>query len=62
MAAQRATKILGIFARLNKRDGKPHYLRHQPRVWGYLNRALAHPALAQLQDWYVANVPPPSSI
>ena len=26
MGAQRATKILGIFARLDKRDGKPQYL------------------------------------
>ena len=46
VAAQRASKILGIFARLNKRDGKPQYLRHIPRVWGYLQRSLAHPSLA----------------
>jgi aminoglycoside/choline kinase family phosphotransferase len=59
MAAQRATKILGIFARLNRRDGKPHYLRHQPRVHGYLLRALAHPSLGALQTWYQAHVPPP---
>ncbi len=56
-AAQRASKILGIFARLEKRDGKPQYLRHMPRVWGYLRRALAHPALGQLQSWYRAHVP-----
>lgn len=59
MAAQRATKILGIFARLNRRDGKPHYLRHQPRVFGYVQRALAHPSLGPLQSWYQAHVPPP---
>ena len=59
LAAQRATKILGIFARLDRRDGKPQYLRHMPRVWGYLQRSLAHPALATLQDWYSANVPAP---
>lgn len=59
MAAQRATKILGIFARLNHRDGKSVYLRHQPRVYGYLSRALAHPDLATLKGWYDANVPPP---
>ena len=41
-------KILGIFARLDMRDGKPQYLRHMPRVWGYLRRSLAHPALAPL--------------
>ena len=57
MAAQRATKILGIFARLDKRDGKPQYLRHMPRVWRYLQRALAHPALHHLARWYKSNVP-----
>jgi len=38
LAAQRASKILGIFSRLDRRDGKPQYLRHLPRVWGYLQR------------------------
>ena len=59
LAAQRASKILGIFARLDRRDGKPQYLRHMPRVWSYLQRSLAHPALASLSGWYSANVPPP---
>ncbi len=58
LAAQRASKILGIFARLDARDGKPQYLRHVPRVWRYLQRALAHPALAPLAAWYRVNVPP----
>jgi hypothetical protein len=57
-SAQRASKILGIFARLDRRDGKPQYLRHLPRVWGYLQRSLAHPGLASLRAWYEANVPP----
>ena len=57
LATQRATKILGIFARLHRRDGKPQYLRHMPRVWGYLQRSLEHPALASLKAWYGANVP-----
>ncbi len=61
LAAQRASKILGIFARLDRRDGKPQYLRHIPRVWGYLQRSLAHPALATLQDWYSLNVPAPDA-
>ena len=60
MSAQRNTKLLGIFARLNRRDGKPHYLRHQPRIWTYLTRSLAHPVLAPLREWYSANVPPPA--
>jgi len=57
LAAQRASKILGIFARLDRRDGKSQYLRHLPRVWVYLRRALAHPALTPLAGWYRANVP-----
>jgi hypothetical protein len=59
LAAQRASKILGIFARLDRRDGKPQYLRHLPRVWSYLQRSLAHPALVPLDEWYRVNVPPP---
>ena len=57
LAAQRASKILGIFARLDQRDGKPQYLRHLPRVWGYLQRSLSHPALEALNAWYIAHVP-----
>jgi tRNA threonylcarbamoyl adenosine modification protein YjeE len=52
MAAQRNSKIQGIFVRLNVRDGKPQYLRHLPRIRGYLRRALAHPALAELKALY----------
>jgi tRNA threonylcarbamoyl adenosine modification protein YjeE len=59
MGAQRASKILGIFARLDRRDGKPQYLRHLPRVWSYLQRCLAHPDLAALAEWYRVNIPPP---
>jgi tRNA threonylcarbamoyl adenosine modification protein YjeE len=59
MSAQRNTRLLGTFARLNRRDGKPQYLRHQPRIWTYLNRSLAHPALSAFRQWYAAHVPPP---
>lgn len=59
MSAQRNTRLLGTFARLNRRDGKPQYLRHQPRIWTYLTRSLAHPVLAGLREWYSANVRPP---
>ena len=55
MAAQRNSKILGIFVRLNERDGKPAYLKHLPRIRNYLERALAHPALAELRDFYLRN-------
>lgn len=59
MSAQRNTRLLGTFARLNGRDGKPQYLKHRPRIWTYLERSLAHPALTSLRIWYTANVPPP---
>lgn len=52
MAAQRNSKILGIFVRLDARDGKPHYLRHLPRIGSYLARALAHPALSPVRELY----------
>ena len=60
VAAQRASKILGIFARLDRRDGKQQYLRHIPRVWRYLQRSLAHPSLAPLNAWYGVHVPAPN--
>ncbi len=57
LGAQRNTKILGIFTRLWKRDGKAHYLELQPRVWTYLERGLQHPALASVRDWFDRNLP-----
>ena len=58
LAAQRNCKILGIFTRLWKRDGKPGYLAHIPRVWRLLEQDLGHPALAQLADWLGRHLPP----
>ncbi|MEQ9449008.1 MAG: aminoglycoside phosphotransferase, partial [Rhodospirillaceae bacterium] len=52
MAAQRISKILGIFVRLAERDGKPAYLSHLPRMLGYLDRVLDRPFLSDLKDWY----------
>jgi aminoglycoside/choline kinase family phosphotransferase len=57
MGAQRATKILGIFARLDRRDGKPHYLAHLPRVERYLAKDLSHPDLVSLRAWYAEYLP-----
>ncbi len=57
MGAQRATKILGLFARLNKRDKKPEYLRHLPRIERHLARNLAHPLLRPLAVWYQNHLP-----
>jgi len=51
MAAQRATKILGIFIRLNERDGKPAYLKHLPRIQEYLKRSLKNPVLKDYKNW-----------
>jgi aminoglycoside/choline kinase family phosphotransferase len=56
LAAQRNTRILGVFTRLWKRDNKPGYRRFQPRMWGLLERDLEHPVLAPVRDWFDANV------
>jgi N-acetylmuramate 1-kinase len=58
LAAQRNTRILGVFTRLWKRDDKPHYRRFQPRMWGLLERDLEHPQLKPVADWFDANIPP----
>lgn len=60
LGAQRNLKILGIFARLALRDGKPGYLALLPRVWAHLMHDIAHPALAPLADWLAAHAPEPS--
>jgi aminoglycoside/choline kinase family phosphotransferase len=57
LAAQRNTRILGVFVRLWKRDSKPHYRGFQPRMWGLLERDLANPALAPVKAWFDSNVP-----
>ena len=57
LAAQRNTRILGVFTRLWKRDGKPGYRRFQPRMWGLLERDLSHMVLAVVREWFDANVP-----
>jgi N-acetylmuramate 1-kinase len=51
MAAQRTAKILGIFVRLDRRDGKPAYLKHLPRMQDYFRAALRHPALAEVHSF-----------
>ncbi|MDP9056785.1 MAG: phosphotransferase [Pseudomonadota bacterium] len=57
LGAQRNAKIIGIFVRLWRRDGKPRYLSLIPRVWALLERDLAHPALAPVAGWFAANIP-----
>lgn len=57
LAAQRNTRILGVFCRLWQRDGKAHYTTFQPRMWGLLERDLAHPDLVPVRDWFDRHVP-----
>jgi aminoglycoside/choline kinase family phosphotransferase len=57
LGAQRNAKIVGIFTRLWRRDGKPRYPAMCPRVWRYLNRDLDHPALTPVKAWFDANIP-----
>ncbi len=58
MAAQRSTRILGVFTRLWRRDGKAGYLQHIDRVWRWLEGDLAHPSLAPVRAWFDAWRPP----
>lgn len=58
LGAQRAAKILGIFVRLSRRDGKPAYLRHLPRVARLFRANLCHPALSDVRAWFEGVFPP----
>ena len=58
LGAQRNCKIVGIFTRLWKRDGKPQYLPHIPRVWRLIEHDLRHPALAPVKAWLDRHIPP----
>jgi N-acetylmuramate 1-kinase len=60
LGAQRALRILGVFARLCLVAGKPGYLPLIPRVWGQLQRNLTHPKLAQLRQICDAILPTPT--
>ncbi len=57
LAAQRNAKIIGIFTRLWRRDGKPQYLVHVPRVWRLLEADLREPALRRLGRWIDRHLP-----
>ena len=60
LAAQRNTRILGVFTRLWRRDNKPGYRRFQPRMWGLLQRDLARPGLEPVRQWFDTNIPAPA--
>ena len=55
-AAQRNTRIVGTFARLLRRDGKPAYQGYMPRVWELLEQDLAHPAMAPVAAWFARHL------
>ena len=61
LSAQRNLKILGLFARLRRRDGKARYLDYLPRVWGYLEGDLTHAALGPLRRFITRHVPAPTA-
>jgi hypothetical protein len=58
LGAQRNVRILGVFSRLFVRDGKARYLDYLPRVWGLVERDLAHEANAPLAEWFRRAIPP----
>jgi aminoglycoside/choline kinase family phosphotransferase len=58
LATLNNVRVVGIFARLIARDGKPRYRAFLPRMWRILDRNLAHPDLAELKAWFDQNVPP----
>ena len=60
LGAVRNLRIMGIFARLCIKDGKPRYLDFMPRVWAHILRETAHPELAPLRE-LVMQVPAPDA-
>jgi aminoglycoside/choline kinase family phosphotransferase len=62
LGAQRHAKVIGIFIRLCRRDGKPVYLDHISRVWRLLERSCEHPALGAIRHWLDAHIPPETRV
>jgi N-acetylmuramate 1-kinase len=59
LGAQRHCKNIGIFTRLCRRDHKPGYLVHIPRVWRLVGEDVRHPTLRRLAEWLDTHIPPP---
>ncbi len=57
LGALNILRILGLFARLVARDGKPRYRAFMPRLWAYLDRCLTDPAPPGLALWLRRHVP-----
>ena len=62
LGALNIARIMGLFARLVARDGKPRYRAFMPRLWGYLDRCLQDPAPAGLEAWLDRHVPPAARV
>lgn len=60
LGLQRNLRIVGVFARLCLRDGKPHYLGLIPRVWAHVLRNLDALDLPDLKQWIEDTLPPPT--
>lgn len=58
LSVSRLVRILGVFVRLAKRDGKPHYLAHIPRIWKIMERNFRNPDLTDLKGWFDCNTSP----
>ena len=61
LGVQRNLRIVGAFAKLCTVLGKPRYVDLIPRVWEFVERNLAHPALAPLKDHVLETLPPPTA-
>jgi aminoglycoside/choline kinase family phosphotransferase len=57
LAALNEARILGIFARLVARDGKPRYRAFMPRMWAHLDANLKKPGLESVRGWFDRHVP-----
>ncbi len=52
LSVSRLVRILGVFVRLAKRDGKTHYLNHIPRIWTIIERNFKNPGLKEIKTWF----------
>ena len=57
LSVQRNLKILGIFVRLSKRDGKNNYLKFLPYTWALIQRRLKNPIFKNLNILMNKNLP-----
>jgi N-acetylmuramate 1-kinase len=57
LGAQRNARIVGLWPRLWRRDGKARYLRFMAQTWRLLEADLRHPELAGLEAWFDRVIP-----